>query len=201
MGSNAEAAEICRDFLSSAHVFATVVRRVFEQEILHEVAGESLTFSQLKLLFLGSKTEGHTIGDAAAFLGVSNAAASKTVEKLVRRDLLSRVETLEDRRSSQLCLTEASRDLLKAFDSAWNRKAIEVFDQVTLEELQRTAELLDRLAAIIINHSAKPEEVCLQCEIFYRERCRFGELSRRECFYQRHKPAKQELLAHPDGQS
>jgi len=197
--SDVAAAEICRDFLSSAHVFAMAVRRVFEQELLRSVAGDSLTFSQLKLLVLGSKTEGHTIGDAAAFLGVSNAAASKTVEKLVRRKLLSRVETQEDRRSSQLALTEASRVLLQAFETARHRKATEVFSQIELEDLQKTAELLDRLAALIVQHSAEPSEVCLQCEIFYRERCRFGELSRLKCFYKRHKAEEQGPLGTPTG--
>jgi DNA-binding MarR family transcriptional regulator len=177
------------------------VRRVFEEEILREVAGESLTFSQLKLLFLQSRTEGHTIGDAATFLGVSNAAASKTVEKLVRRKMLARTEVLQDRRASQLCLTEESRRLLHAYDTARQRKAAEAFNQIELEELQRTAELLDRLSAIIVQHSAEPPaEICLQCEIFYRDNCRFGELSRRKCFYQRHKSDEQERLAHPEEQ-
>ncbi|MBM3791775.1 MAG: MarR family transcriptional regulator, partial [Acidobacteria bacterium] len=185
--SETAAAEIRRDFLSSAHVFANALRRVFEMEILREIAGDSLTFSQLKLLFLGFETGGHTIGDAAEFLGVSNAAASKTVEKLVQRNWLSRVETLGDRRSSQLSLTAKSRELLEGYEAARHRKAVAVLDPLELEELQRTAELLDRLAALIVKHSTRPEETCLQCEIFYREQCRFGELSRLECFYKRHK--------------
>jgi len=198
MVQQAESAEILMDFLSSAHVFAAALRQVFEQETLREVAGESLSFSQLKLLFFGSTTESHTIGDAAAFLGVSNAAASKTVEKLVRRGLLSRAETLQDRRSSQLVLTQESRNLLQSYEAARRRAAAGVFREFELEELRRTAELLDRLAATIVKHSARAAEVCLQCEVFYREHCRFGELSRRECFYRRNQSDKQEPLAHPD---
>jgi DNA-binding MarR family transcriptional regulator len=201
MSSEAEAAEVYRDFLCSAHVFATVVRRVFEQETLREAAGDSLTFSQLKLLFFGTTTEGHSISDAAAFLGVSNAAASKMAEKLVRRSMLNRAETQGDRRSSQLALTEASQELLAAYDDARRRKAAEVLSRFELEELLKTADLLDRLAAVIVQHSTAPEEVCLQCEIFYRDRCRYGELSRQPCFYHRHKSNKQELLARPDEQS
>jgi len=189
--------EISHDFLSSAHIFSTAMRDVFEEAVLEEVAGDSLSVSQFKLLYLVAHTEHHTIGDAAAFLGVSNAAASKAVDKLVRRRLLRRAEIEGDRRSSQLSLTEESRRLIKAYETARHQKALRVFNRFSVQELQRTAELLDRLAALIIGHSSKAAEVCLQCEFYFRDDCRFGELGRRTCFYQRHKGDKQDQLAAP----
>ena len=86
-------AELSNEFLSSARVFAWSVREVIERTVLREVAGNSLTFSQLKLLYLVAHTDTLNISDAAAFLGVSAAAASKAVDKLVRRRLLRRAET------------------------------------------------------------------------------------------------------------
>jgi len=90
--------ELTLEFLSGARVFAKAVRDVFEAAVLRDVAGEKLSFSQLKLLYLVSRTAEVTIGDAATFLGVSNSAASKTVEKLVRRRLLRRSDIQGDRR-------------------------------------------------------------------------------------------------------
>lgn len=197
MAFEARSAEVRTDFLGSAHVFAAAIRRAFEQEILREIADESLSFSHLKLLFFGSATGEHTVGDAADFLGVSDAAASKTVEKLVRRRLLTRVQRAEDRRSSCFRLTDESRALLRSFEESRHRKAAEVLGRFDPGELQRAAELLDRLAASIVQHGSRPDEVCLQCGISYRERCRFGELSRRECFYRRHKSDKLEPLVSP----
>ncbi len=186
--------ELSNDFLSSAHVFASAVRNVFEATVLQDVAGDKLSFSQLKLLYLVARTEGHTIGDAAAFLGVSNAAASKTVDKLVRRRLLRRSEIQADRRTSQLSITEASRRLLAAYEAARHEMATRIFDRFSAQELRQTAELLDRLAVAIVNHGTEPNELCLQCEIYSRENCRFGELSRRTCFYKRQKSDKQDNL-------
>ncbi len=57
-------------------------------------------------------------------------------------------------------------------------------------------ELLDRLAAGIVSQRAKEaDDVCLQCEIYFREQCQFGDLGSRECFYQRHRGTRDETRA------
>ncbi len=200
MPGTPKSSELCNEFLSSARVFAWSVREVIEKAVLRQVAGDRLTFPQLKLLYLVEHTDEHTtIGDAAAFLGISPAAASKAVDKLVRRRLLRRTEIQADRRSSQLSLTEASRKLLEAYEAARNQLAIKAFDAFSTEELRQTSELLDRLAGAFVQQGADPDHVCLQCEIYYREKCRFGELGRRNCFYQRRKSDKQEPPAATEG--
>lgn len=186
--------ELINDFLRSTHLFASAVGEVVEKKVLGEVVGSALTFSQFKLLKLVSLTDAHTIGDVAAFLGVSNAAASKAVDTLVRRGLLSRTEKEADRRAVQLSLTDASRRLLAAYDTAKNRKLAKVFHQFSPVELRRTAELLDRLSVGIVDHHAGPEQICLQCGIYFREKCLVRQLTRRSCFYQRHRGQE-----HPQG--
>jgi DNA-binding MarR family transcriptional regulator len=197
--------ELTHEFLSSARVFAKAVRDVFEAAILQEVAGDKLTFVQLKLLYLVAQADSVTIGDAAAFLGVTSPAASKSVEKLVRRRLLRRSDIQGDRRTSQLSLTEASRRLLEAYEAARNQRAAEVFAQYLPEELQHTSELLDRLAAGIArqrpDQSAHEDELCLQCEIYFRQRCRFKEFGARHCFYQLHKSDQPDPPSVPTGSS
>src|SRR5512142_2915279 len=100
------------DFLGSAHVFASAVNDIVEARLLRDVAGDQITVSQLKLLKLVAMTDAQTIGDVASFLGVSNAAASKAVDKLVRRKLLRRDEGETDRRVIHLSLTAGSRRVL-----------------------------------------------------------------------------------------
>lgn len=184
--------ELTHEFLSGARVFAKAVRDVFEAAVLREVAGDKLTFSQLKLLYLVAQTEEVTIGDAATFLGVSNSAASKAVEKLVRRRLLRRSDIQGDRRTSQLFLTEASRRLLESYEAERNDKAARIFSQFSAVELKHTAEVLDRLAAGIVSQGPGGDQVCLQCEIYLRGDCRFGRLGKRNCFYKKHSRQKQD---------
>ncbi len=180
-------ADLSNEFLSSARVFAWSVREVIERTVLREIAGDKLTFSQLKLLYLVGHTDVLNIGDAASFLGVTCGAASKAVDKLVRRRLLRRVAPAEDRRSFRLSLTETSRKLMDAYQAARDYRTKLALSQFPADELRRTSELLDRLAGAIVSGSADPDAVCMQCEIYFREHCRFGECGQRNCFYQHHK--------------
>jgi DNA-binding MarR family transcriptional regulator len=184
------------EFLSGARVFAKAVRDVIESEVLREVAGSKLSVPQLKLLSLVANADQVTIGDAAVFLGVSNPAASKTVEKLVRRRLLRRCDIQGDRRSSHLSLTEASRRLLENYEAARNRKAVEIFSRYSPDILRHTAELLDQLASgIASQRSVQQGGVCMQCEIYYRKDCRFGQFGAHKCFYQLHQKQQQDQPA------
>ncbi len=54
------------------------------------------------------------------------------------------------------------------------------------------AEVLDRLAAAIVNECADPEEICLQCGIYFKERCLVQDLIRRSCRYRDHKNGRQD---------
>ncbi len=174
------------DFLGSAHVFASAVSAVIEARILRGVAGDRITVSQLKLLKLVAMTDAQTIGDVALFLGVSNAAASKAVDKLVRRKLLRRDEGQKDRRVIRLSLTAASRHLLAAYEEAKQRKLAGLFRKFSEDDLRRTADLLDRLSADIVDHTGQGDEICLQCGIYFRERCLVRQIAQRNCFYKRH---------------
>ncbi len=184
-------ADLSNEFLSSARVLAWSVREVIERTVLREVSADKLTFAQLKLLYLVAHTDVISIGDAAAFLGVTCGAVSRTVEKLVRRRLLRRVAPQEDRRLIRLALTETSRKLIEAYQIARDHRARMAFRQFAPEDLRRTSELLDRLAGAIVSDGSDPNAVCMQCEIYVRDQCRFGEYGHRNCFYQRHKKQAQ----------
>jgi DNA-binding MarR family transcriptional regulator len=179
-------AHITHDFLGSAHVFASAIEDVVESRLLGEVAGKHLTLSQFRLLKLVAMTDAHTISDVGLFLGVSNAAASKAVDKLVRRKLLRRKEGQPDRREICLSLTEPSKRLLAAYELKKQRKLAEVFRGFAREELKRAANLLDRLSAQLVDHHTH-NEVCLQCGIYFRNQCLVRKLLQRECFYLRNR--------------
>jgi DNA-binding MarR family transcriptional regulator len=188
--ASARTAELINDFLGSTQVFASSVNDVIEERLLREVGPPQLTFSQFKLLKLVALTDAQTIGDVAAFLSVSNAAASKAVDKLVRQGLLVRQEAQSDRRAIQLSLTASSRRVLAAYNTAKDRKLASVFRQFSARDLQRTADLLDRLSAGIVDHTAEAEEICLQCGIYYRKKCLVRQLVRRNCIYHRQRSRK-----------
>jgi DNA-binding MarR family transcriptional regulator len=173
------------DLLGSAHLFVSAVSGVMEEKLLSETAGKSLTLSQLKVLKLLEVTDARTVSDVAAFLGVSNAAASKSVERLVGRKYMRRTQAPGDRRSSELTLTAAGQRLLSQYEAAKNRRLAKVFKDFDPKDLSRATELLEQLTKGIVTHSANPEEICLQCGIYLQKRCLVKEVARADCMYQK----------------
>jgi DNA-binding MarR family transcriptional regulator len=173
------------DFLGSAHVFASAVTDMIERRLLEQAGDGQVTSAQMNLLKLVGTTDSYTLGDVAAFLRVSNAGASKAVDRLVRRNLLRRTEDPRDRRVMHLHLTQASRRLLHAYESARRHKLQSIFVQFPPEELRSASALLDRLSADIVDHTANLEELCVKCGIYLRERCSVRQLVSRNCFYER----------------
>lgn len=186
---------IAHDLLGSAHIFASAVEEMVEKRLLEEVADRHMTLSQFKLLKMVSQTDARTISDVALFLGISNAAASKAVDRLVRGKLLRRTEGQPDRREIRLSLTEPSRRLLAAYEEKKERKLAHVFRGFPKDELKRTARLLDRISAELVDHHAHPDEACLQCGIYFRDQCLMRQLVKRNCFYQRNR--RHPKHAHP----
>jgi DNA-binding MarR family transcriptional regulator len=186
--------DIINDFIASAHVFTTAVNDVIEERVLEESTGSELTLSQLKLLKLINVRQAQTIGDVAAFLGISNAAASKAVDRLVRRSLVRRQEAASDRRIMNLSLTDESRRLLADYESARQRKLEEVFGEIQSEQFYQAAQLLDRLSARVIEYTAGAEEICLQCGIYFREECLMRKMLGRRCIYQQQQRPPDQLV-------
>jgi DNA-binding MarR family transcriptional regulator len=177
------------EFLGAAHVFASAVHTVLEEDLLRDASYGQLSSSQLKLLRLVGINESLTVGDAAAFLNVSKAAASKAVDKLVRKEYLQRSPGRVDRRETRLSLTDASRGLLSRYASEREEKLREIFSMSVPAELRQVSALLDCLTARIAieNFSAQPGKLCMQCGTYFRESCLLRTQLGRECFHLRPK--------------
>ena len=76
-----------------------------------------LTITQVKALAALSHTE-LSVKDLAEKLGLSLPGASRAVDVLVERGLLSRREDPDDRRQKRLRATDAGRDALRRIDEA-----------------------------------------------------------------------------------
>ena len=177
--------DVVHDFLGSAQIFTNAVNDLMEEQ-LREIAEDQLTFSQLKLLKMVSLTDNYTVSDVAAFLGVSNAASSRAVDRLVKRELVDRSEAETDRRAVKLSLTEKGRRLLESYDAASNRVLERLFGEVSPDQLRRTAKLLDQLSVNIVERRAKRGEMCMRCGIHFRDRCLLRQSKEHNCHFHLH---------------
>ena len=175
------------DFLGAVYVFSTMVNVLTEEDLLKNASYGQVTPSQMKLLRLVSLNSGLTVGDAAAFLRVSKAAASKAVDKLVKRSFLQRSSGQSDRREIRLSLTDESREILARYENAREQKLREIFSMSVPPELAKISALLDCFSARIAieNSSAEPGTLCLQCGTYFRRNCLLRTQLGRRCFHRR----------------
>jgi DNA-binding MarR family transcriptional regulator len=163
-------AAIINDFLASMSIFSSATNELMAEQLDSELGGQ-LTISQLRLLKLIARTDIRSISDVATFLGVSNAAASKAVDRLVRRNLVTRIESPDDRRATRLKLTRKGHELLERYQDVQNRVLEGLFRQFMPEDFIQMAGLLDQLSCDIVEHEAGPREVCFRCGIYFRDKC------------------------------
>ncbi len=149
--------------VGSTRVFSRAVSSVVEDGVLPESGDERLTAPQVTVLKLIQQSGTRTLSELAALLDVSAAAASKLVDRLVRRKLLSRREAKSDRRLTELSLTRFGREVLGRYERLKSDMLTRTFEQFSPDELRNAARVLEKLSAALLHQSGKAEEICLQC--------------------------------------
>jgi DNA-binding MarR family transcriptional regulator len=177
-----ERTKIINDFLASAYIFSSAVSELMEEQ-LHENLGDKLTVPQYRLLKLVASTNIESISAVAVFNKVTNAAASKAVDRLVRRGLMTRNESPGDRRVAALSITQEGTELLQRYETVQNQVLEGLFRQFMPEDFIQTAQLLDRLSADIVELESGSHELCFRCGIYFRDKCLLRDVVKRTCSY------------------
>ena len=173
--------ERIRQVMGASHLFCTTVNELLERT-LEEATDEPLVLSQVKLLLLIARPgQRFKVTDVADFMGVTNAAASRAIDRLVQRGLIERSVSAEDRRAVDLSLTPASRQVLDRFREVRNRELERVLGDYPEEKLETVAELLDELSVRLAELETGEEERCLRCGIHFRKGCVMRDVLDREC--------------------
>jgi DNA-binding MarR family transcriptional regulator len=160
-----------RDLVASATIFASTVADLLEER-LHDVAGDRLTFAQWKVLTLVDRTEAKGVSEIATFLGISPAAASKTVGRLVRAGLLSREAVLDDRRTKELRITWRGKQILDDFDEAAQAALTDISGTLTPDDVTTMTRYLDRLSLNVMDRVSEVRKgLCFRCSIHFRDQC------------------------------
>lgn len=177
--------DLIQHVMGASHVFCTTVNEMLERS-LAEASEEQLALSQVKLLLLiGQPAQRFKVTDVADFLGVTNAAASRAIDRLVQRGLIDRTVSAEDRRAVDLALTAESRALLERFKAVRNRELLRVLGDYPPEKLEAARELLDDLSVRLAELETEEEERCLRCGVHFREGCVMQDVLDRECVVSR----------------
>lgn len=104
-----------------------------------------LTFSQINILMRLMHGETLGVSDIAAQLGITNAAASQAVERLVQMGFVERREDPADRRAKRLKLTAEGQALIQQSIEARMRWIEQMAASLTPEQAQMVIQALTLL--------------------------------------------------------
>jgi DNA-binding MarR family transcriptional regulator len=112
--------------MPSSQIFTKVLQEwveVFMHRSFHDfkrfMDEYGLSASQVNTLMRLYHQDVCGVTDIAQSLGISNAASSQLVDKLVGYGLIDRKEDVHDRRVRQITLTQQGRELIRAGMTAW----------------------------------------------------------------------------------
>ena len=127
--------------MSPTIVFTEVIREwseVFMQRSMRDfkrfMDETDLSFSQVNILMRLLHSGNTGVSEIGEQLGVTNAAASQAVDRLVQLGLIERTEDPEDRRAKRLALTPKGRKLIEKGIEARSQWVEGLTDALTPEQ-------------------------------------------------------------------
>lgn len=169
-------------FLHHTHVFASTVQEILEKKYLRETTKLEITVPQFNLLRLLTQNGRHHVGEMASLLGVSKAAASKNVDKLVRLKLVTREVKQEDRRAISLNLTARGKNVIRKYEELKEERLKAALQDLTTKELDTLMQGLEKVSLLIMEGEQENADLCMKCSAYYVDHCPLRTLSRR-CIY------------------
>lgn len=152
-------------------LFVAIIEKLMTQRMLDQSFEQQVTPAQLLALRYLSLNESSLMSDVAEGLGISFPAATKTIDRLVRKELASRSEDPHDRRVVRIRLTERGSNLVADVYRERSRRFEEVLerlDPVAQDNLHKTVEAFITAA---INDADTVHTVCLHCGSQHHDSC------------------------------
>lgn len=178
---NEETLALLQRLMGASQIYCSTMTTVLER-LLEEASGTQLALSQLKLLMLISRSQYRLkVTDVADFLDVSNAAASRAIDRLVQRGLVNRAIAPDNRRAVDLTLTDEGKALLGHFQDLRDREMERLLGTYPADKLRDVTRALDELSVLMLDLDEAAERQCLRCDVHFRRGCVLREVMGVEC--------------------
>jgi len=115
-----------------------------------------LTIGQLKSLFFISNQGSTSLGKLAAALGVTPANTTGIVDRLVKRGLITRAGSPDDRRVLLLRTTSRGEELVTNLRARRKEQMVEIFSRLSDDDAAMLRLALKTLVKAIEAHESKP---------------------------------------------
>ncbi len=99
-------------FVAALHEWAEITMRRSMRNVMRHTKESGLSMSQMGTLFYLQRCGHSGVSGLGGHLGITNAAASQMLDRLVEQGLILRSEDPQDRRIKRLTLTEQGRQMI-----------------------------------------------------------------------------------------
>ena len=117
----------------------------FKEEIIGSGPYSEMTLSQLFYLEAVHSLGSPTLGELAKRLKVSNASASVGVQKLLKKGLLRKIQSSEDRRVFYISLSPDAKKLMKAEERAFADFIANIKSTLNEKEIRIVEEIFQKI--------------------------------------------------------
>lgn len=130
---------------------------------LEDMTKEELTQVQIYCMYFVSGHDRPSVGTIADGLVISDAAAVKLIDRLVKKDILVREEDRADRRALKIKLTEHGQSLLEKYCSKQTKIFNEIIERMPIEAVSALEKGLTEFLKAALQDAEQIDEICLKC--------------------------------------
>ncbi len=127
------------------HAWAELATRQSMENNRKYIHAQGYSFAQMNSIFYIFHHRHSTINDYSCAMGVSKAAASQMIDRLVELNLVNREEDPADRRSKLLTLTDAGLDFVRSAKVARHTWIDQFCETIEPEDAEDIAQALEKL--------------------------------------------------------
>lgn len=149
--------------LSAKLFYRTIATRVIEAGLTELPENERLTPVQLSCLRYANLHPQPSVGEIADGLKISDAAAAKLIDRLVKRFILIREEHSEDRRVLKIILTEKGAALLECVTRRQQQYFRDIINRMPEEDLKAFQQSLHSFLKAAFVSPEAIDGACLKC--------------------------------------
>jgi DNA-binding MarR family transcriptional regulator len=142
-----------RSFVSTLHRWTEIFMRQSMQNFIRFSRESGFSMPQIGTLFHIHRMGCIAVSELADDLGVTNAAASQILERLVQQDLVIRSEDPHDRRVKQIMLTKKGQQILHESIHARQGWLNDLENHMSVSEMEQVVAALNILIekAVLLN--------------------------------------------------
>lgn len=138
------------EFADRMNEVMPLIIKGFARRQANELYRGKITLPQFLILDFLSKNNESKMKDLAHFMGVTTAAMTGIVDRLVKYDYAMRVFDPQDRRIIKIRLLAKGLNLVKKINQQRHRMIIKIFGRITAKERQDYLKILMRIRDVLL---------------------------------------------------